>query len=143
MLCPQFLIFLSGYYQMMPKGKFFELIKVTFEKKVCKVQRIKNKCLKYQFGWKNSKSIKKRVLAPEEVNFFLVTSKRCARKISLSWWESDWESNFLKYKKNWKLTLEVSIWVKKLKVYFLNPCSRHWGQSFSWLLPKDAQSEVL
>ena len=47
-------------------------------------------------------------------NFFLVTTKRCAKESSLSWQKSELKYKSMKYEKSEKQTSEISNWVKNL-----------------------------
>ena len=67
------------------------------------------------------------MIAPQELIFFLVTTKRCVKDSFFKWLELHSKNKSLKYEKSEKQTFEISIWVKKRQNYFvqkLRACAR-------------------
>ena len=80
--------FLSEYNKKVREGDFLKLITVRIEKQVSGVQKNKEKVTFDVSIWvkKSQANLKKKyVFMPLEVNFVLVTTKRCENKSSLCW----------------------------------------------------------
>ena len=101
--------FFYFYNQKMCKRGFFKFIKVRFENKYLKYEKKEKLSFEIRFWVKNGKLIKKMRTG----NFFLSTTKIRAKESSLISSKSNLKNKSLSTKRRKKLTLEVSILVKK------------------------------
>ena len=86
MLAPLEVNFFSGYYQKMGQGKFFKMVRITFEKCLWGTKKVKSNRLKSRCGWRKGKIIiflQKMRACARRSNFFLVTNKKYGKKESL------------------------------------------------------------
>ena len=94
------------YYQRIHKEKLFLVIKVRIEKQVFEVRKMwKTNIWNLHLSEKNGSFFffKICLLAAKEVAlFFLIITKRCAKRSSLSVWESNSKNNSSNYKKSEK-----------------------------------------
>ena len=131
----------------MHKEKLFEVVKVRFEKKVFAVRK------KWKTNiWNLHLSEKMTIFFLQNMpacgkrsNFFLIITKKCARRSYLSVWESNSKSNSLNYKKWKKLRFEVLFFVKKLIFFIQKKYARAIGGTFftGLYVLIDAQKKVL
>ena len=102
MLTPLEVIFCSSWYQRMRIGKFFKLIRIRFGKQVSELQ--KDEKVTFEISIR-AKQLQKKILSKNACLrlrgqfFFVITTKRCANKSSLSLSGSNLENEYLKYGK--------------------------------------------